>query len=220
MCCALKRKGMAKNSAEPGKGAGVNIAAVVLAAGRSIRAGEVNKLLALIEGVPMVAHTVSRVRASLVSSILVVTGHEADRVAAVLADSGVQFTHNPDFAQGMATSIVAGIKALNDDVDGVLICLGDMPALAAADIDRLIGAFEGDPEHAICVPLAGGRRGNPVLFAAEFFAELMALSGDAGARAVIAAHDGEITEVPMTGAGTLVDLDTVEEIADFVLNPR
>ncbi len=211
---------MAKNNLEAGESPVARIAAIVLAAGRSTRAGEVNKMLAPIEGVPMVACTVSRVADSRASSIIVVTGHEADRVGAALAGAGAQFTHNPDVVQGMATSIAAGIKALDDDVDGVLICLGDMPALAAADIDRLIDAFKGDPDHGICIPVAGGRRGNPVLFAAKFFPELVALSGDAGARAVIAAHGGEVAEVAMTGAGTLVDLDTVEEIADFVLNPR
>ncbi len=211
---------MAKNNLEAGERAVARIAAIVLAAGRSTRAGEVNKLLAPIEGVPMVACTVSRVRDSRASSIIVITGHEADRVGAALAGAGAQFTHNPDFAEGMATSIAAGIKALNDDVDGVLICLGDMPALAAADVDRLIDAFVGDPDPGIYVPVAGGRRGNPVLFAAKFFPDLLALSGDAGARAVIAAHGDDVAEVAMTGAGTLVDLDTVEEIADFVLNPR
>jgi molybdenum cofactor cytidylyltransferase len=211
---------MAKNNPTAVRGGAARIAAVVLAAGRSTRAGEVNKLLAPIDGTPMVACTVSRVQESQASPIIVVTGHEADRVRAALAERQVQFTHNPDFAEGMATSIVAGIKSLPDDVDGVLICLGDMPALGAGDINRLIAAFEGDPGHGIFAPLAGGRRGNPVLFAARFFPELQSLRGDSGAKAVIAAHGDDVAEVPMAGAGTLVDLDTVEEIADFVLNPR
>ena len=120
----------------------------------------------------------------------------------------------------MASSIAAGIEALPDDIDGALICLGDMPALGAADIDRLIEAFQSDAGHGIFTPVAGGRRGNPVLFAARFFPELKALTGDTGAKAVTTAHDDEVAEVAMTGAGTLVDLDTVEDIADFVLNPR
>ena len=211
---------MAKNNPAAGETGVARIAAIVLAAGRSTRTGEVNKLLAPIEGGPMVASTLARIEASRASPLIVVTGHQADRVRAALAGACAQFAHNADFAQGMATSIAAGIKALPDDVDGVLICLGDMPALGTADIDRLIDAFESDPDHGIRVPVAGGRRGNPVLFAARFFPQLMALTGDTGARAVMAAHDDEVVEVPMTGAGTLVDLDTVEEIADFVLNPR
>ena len=216
---------MARNNPAPGERAAARIAAIVLAAGRSTRAGEVNKLLAPIEGVPMVACTMGRIEASRASPIIVVTGHQADRLCDALAGAArsggdIQFAHNPDFAQGMATSIAAGIKALADDVDGALICLGDMPALGAADIDHLIDAFQSDPDHHIFAPVAGGRRGNPVLFAAKFFPELMALTGDTGAKAVITAHAGQIAEVAMTGAGTLVDLDTVEEIADFVLKPR
>ena len=198
----------------------MRIAAIVLAAGRSTRAGEVNKLLALIEGTPMVAHTVARVRQSRADPVILVTGHEAERVREALSESGALFVHNSRYAEGMGTSIAAGIGALPDGVDAALICLGDMPALAAADIDRLIASFEADPGRGIRAPVAGGRRGNPVLFAARFFPELERLGGDTGAKAVIAAHGDEVAEAPMDGAGTLVDLDTVDEISDFVLDPR
>lgn len=203
----------APGSPEPGPGP--RIAAVVLAAGRSTRAGDVNKLTALIDGVPMVARTVARIRSSRADPIIVVTGHEAERVRAALAGANVTFTHNPDFAQGMATSIAAGIKALPDGLDGALICLGDMPGIEAAEIDRLIAAFDPSGAAAICIPVAGGRRGNPVLFAARFFNELQALAGDAGAKSVIGAHADVVAEVAMAGSGTLIDLDTQEAIAGY-----
>jgi molybdenum cofactor cytidylyltransferase len=206
---------MARSSPPPEGGDAPRIAAVVLAAGRSTRAGEVNKLLAPIDGVAMVARTVARIRRSKAAPIVVVTGHQAEDVRAALAEAGVSFTHNPDFADGMATSIAAGVKALPDDIDGALICLGDMPGTDPAEIDRLIAAFDADEAGAICVPVAEGRRGNPVLFARRFFAELAALTGDAGAKTVIAAHAELVTELPMAGRGSLVDLDTVEAIAGF-----
>ena len=199
----------------PAGGPAPRIAAVVLAAGRSTRAGAVNKLLAPIDGVPMVARAVARISESGASPIIVVTGHQSADVRAALADAGVTFAHNPDFAQGMAGSIGAGIEALPGDVAAVLICLGDMPAIEAAEINRLIAAFDADGCAAICAPIAQGRRGNPVLFARRFFPELLALEGDNGAKSVIAAHGDVVAEVPMAGSGTLVDLDTNEEIAGF-----
>jgi molybdenum cofactor cytidylyltransferase len=192
------------------------IAAIVLAAGRSTRAGEINKLTAPIDGVPMVARAVDAVLATAARPVIVVTGHQADVVQAALAGAGrkVTFVHNPDFAAGINTSITAGLKALPDDVAGTLICLGDMPSLTAVAITCLMAAFDKDTAP-ICVPVAGGRRGNPVLFAGALFAEITALTGDAGARAVLAAHPSMVREVPMMGDETLTDLDTADEIAAY-----
>ncbi len=163
----------------------------------------------------MIARTVARIKASRAAPVIVVTGHEAERVRAALAGADVAFSHNPDFATGMASSIAAGIKALPEGIDGALVCLGDMPGIEAAEIDRLIAAFDAGGGAAICIPVAGGRRGNPVLFARRFFKELEALQGDSGAKAVIAAHGDVVAEIAMDGTGTLVDLDTKDAIARF-----
>jgi molybdenum cofactor cytidylyltransferase len=187
----------------------MTVAAVVLAAGRSTRAGRTNKLTAPIGGTPMVARVVDAVLGSPARPVIVVTGHEAPALRAVLEGRDVVFVHNPDFADGMATSIRAGVAALPEAAAGVLICLGDMPALTGADIARLVAAFQGGD---ICVPVAGARRGNPVLFARRFFPDLCALSGDAGARGLIAAHPDHVREVTVEGAGTLTDLDTEADI--------
>lgn len=194
------------------------IAAVVLAAGRSTRAGKINKLTADIAGTPMVARVVDTVLASSAHPVIVVTGHEQDAVRAALAGREIRFVSNPDYADGIATSIAAGINAVPSDCDGALICLGDMPALRADDIDRLIAAF--DPAQSpICVPFAGTRRGNPVLFARAFFAELAAGRGDTGARTVIAAHGDMVRDVQIAGEGPLTDLDTAADIAAFSAKP-
>ena len=214
MCCVLKKKGMESPDLHTGAPAPC-IAAIVLAAGQSTRAGATNKLLAPIDGVPMVVLVVDRIMESGASPIIVVTGNQGDHVRAALVNSGVTFAHNADFAQGMAGSIRTGIEALPGDMEAALICLGDMPAIEAAEVDRLIAGFNVEDGAAICVPVAEGRRGNPVLFARRFFPELIALQGDSGAKAVIAAHGDLVAEIPMTGSGTLVDLDTKAEIAEF-----
>ena len=194
------------------------VAAVVLAAGRSTRAGKTNKLTAPVAGVPMVARVVDAVLASRARPVVVVTGFEADEVRAALAGRDVTFVDNPEFADGISTSIRTGVAALPRDAAAALVCLGDMPALDAGDIDRLIAAYDAagnDRDTAICVPVAGGRRGNPVLFAKSCFADLQALSGDSGARDFIAAHREWVREVAVEGAGTLTDLDTEAEIAAY-----
>lgn len=190
------------------------IAGLVLAAGRSTRAGSINKLLQPIAGTPVVARVVDTVLGSAARPVIVVTGHEAEAVRAALPGRDVVFIHNTDYADGIATSIAAGVRAVPADCAGALICLGDMPALGAADVAALLAAF--DPDRApICVPFAGGRRGNPVLFARALFGELAAGRGDTGARTVVAAHPDMVREVSLAGDGTLTDLDTVADITAF-----
>ena len=183
------------------------IAALVLSAGQSRRMGR-NKLLLPIEGTPMVARTVDALIASSATDIVVVTGHQADQVRAALAGRGVAFVHNPDFAAGLSTSLKAGLAVLPADADGVLVCLGDMPLVTPAHLDRLIAAFNAVEGRLVCVPTYDGKRGNPVLWARRFFAEMGQLSGDVGARGLLELHADALCEVAMSDAGVLLDVDT------------
>lgn len=185
------------------------IAALILAAGKSSRMGGPNKLLVEIDGKPMVARSVQAVRGSQASPIVVVVGHQRDRVEAALAESGpLTFVENPDFAGGLSTSVKAGVAALPEDVDGVLVCLGDMPRVKSSEIDRMIEAFNPVEGRAIIVPTRNGQRGNPVIWAKRFFPAMKDLTGDMGARNVIAAHPELVTEIEMRSDGVLTDLDT------------
>ena len=188
------------------------IAALVLAAGRSRRMGAVNKLLAEIDGKPMVAHVVAAATASKAATVVVVTGHEAERIRAILADADVPFVENPDYAEGLSTSLRAGLAALPDDIDGAVVCLGDMPRVTGALIDALIDAFEPAKGAAICVPTHRGKRGNPVLWARRFFAEMSTVTGDTGARHLIGEHADAVREVPCDDDAVLVDVDTPEAL--------
>lgn len=191
------------------------IAALVLAAGRSSRMGARNKLLELIDGKPMVRRVVEAIRASDVGAVVVVTGHQGDQVRAALAGLDTAFVDNADFADGLSTSLRAGVGALPADIDGMLVCLGDMPETRAGDIGRLIAAFNPLEGRSICVPTHGGKRGNPVLWAARFLPEMRNLQGDVGARHLIGAHADEVCEVPVDEPGVLLDLDTPEALAEF-----
>ncbi|HYD65256.1 molybdopterin-binding/glycosyltransferase family 2 protein [Azospirillum sp.] len=189
------------------------IAALVLAAGRSTRMGGPNKLLADLDGRALVARTVDAALASRARPVIVVTGHQRDEVAAALAGRPVQFVHNPDFAEGLSTSLRAGLAAVPADADGALVCLGDMPEVSGAVIDRLIAAYNPVEGRAICVPVAGGKRGNPVLWDRGFFADMAAVAGDTGAKHLIGANPDQVAEVPVDDEAVLRDVDTPDAIA-------
>ena len=189
------------------------VAALVLAAGRSTRMGPQNKLLIEIDGRPMVRRVVEALLASPARPILIVTGHERERVEAALRDLPVLFVYNPDFALGLATSLKAGIAALPESCDGVLICLGDMPRLAAPLVARLIAAFAPEQGQSIVVPTCGGQRGHPVLFGRAFFDSIRRLEGDIGARQLLSSYPEAVVEVETDDPAILLDIDTPETLA-------
>jgi molybdenum cofactor cytidylyltransferase len=189
-----------------------NIAALVLAAGRSSRMGGPNKLLAEIGGRPLVRIAVAEALASRARPVIVVTGHQRERVEAALAGLPVKFVHNAAFADGLGASLRTGIVALPAEADGVIVCLGDMPQVDAAMIDRLIGALDPDKGALIAVPTIAGQRGNPVVWSRRFFSDLMAIEGDIGARHLIGRYSEAVVEVPLNGAAALTDIDTPEAL--------
>ena len=144
----------------------------MLAAGQSRRTGSINKLLVEIEGAPMVARVLAAVRAAEVDPVIVVLGHQPDRLRDALAGHDVTLVENPDYAKGLSTSLTRGLSALPKDVDGVVVCLGDMPDVTTSHIERLIEAFAPDDGRDICVPTFNGKRGNPVLWARRYFDEM------------------------------------------------
>lgn len=188
------------------------IAGIVLAAGRSRRMGAVNKLLAGIGGVPMVVRTVDAVLAAGADPVLVVTGHESEKIRAALAGRPVRFVHNAEYAAGLSGSLRAALAALPEDAEGALVCLADMPLVTAAHLARLVEAFRAEDRPAICVPTHAGKRGNPSLWHRRFFAEMRLASGDEGARRLLGAHAEAVVEVEMPDAGVLVDIDTPEAL--------
>ncbi|RIK96167.1 MAG: 4-diphosphocytidyl-2C-methyl-D-erythritol kinase [Proteobacteria bacterium] len=200
--------------AVPAAESGHRIAAVILAAGRSTRMGGPNKLLADLKGRPLVRIVTEQALASKAAETIVVTGHQRTEVEAALGDLPVRFVHNPDFAEGLATSVKTGIAAVSANADGAVVCLGDMPLIDAHLIDRLIAAFAPERGQFIAAPVSDGRRGNPVLWGRRFFPELMKLEGDIGARHLIAANSEAVADVAVEGRSAFLDIDTPEALAD------
>jgi len=190
------------------------IAAIVLAAGLASRMGN-NKLTAMLHGKPLLRHAVEAALGSHASRVIVVTGNADAEAKTALAGLPVQYVHNADFRGGLSTSLKAGIRAVPEDFDGVIVLLGDMPGVGSALIDSLVAAFSPEDGRAIVVATHGGKRGNPVLWARRFFAEILTLEGDVGAKHLIAANNESVCEVEASDDGPLVDIDTPDALTAY-----
>lgn len=191
------------------------VAAVILAAGRSARMKGANKLLSPVNGEPMVRKVAETALASKAQYVLAVTGHQEEEVRVALSGLGVSLVSNPRFAEGLSTSLKAGLHALPQDIDAVLILLGDMPLISPQQINRLIGAFHPEKGRSIVAPAFNGKRGNPVLWSRKFIPQMMMIEGDVGARHLIGENMDMVFEVEMEDEATLTDIDRPEDLAQF-----
>jgi molybdenum cofactor cytidylyltransferase len=139
----------------------------------------------------------------------VVLGHQADRARAVLGNLPVRIVVNPDYETGLSSSLKCGIEALPAEAAGALVVLGDMPGVTEADFDRLIAAFEASGGQAIVRATFEGKRGNPVILPRSLFANVMALTGDTGARHIVESGAADVVDVEI-GQGAFLDVDTPE----------
>ncbi len=192
------------------------LCAVLLAAGASRRFGGDNKLLADIGGTPLVRRVAEQLLGSRVTGVIVVTGFEGDKVRGSLAGLDIQFVENTDYAEGLASSLRCGVAALPKGVAGAMIVLADMPGITTALIDRLIGVFEKEACAKIVFPTReSGAQGNPVIWPSRFFKEIQSLSGDTGAKPLIAAHTKNTIGVRVKDEHALHDIDAPGDLAKF-----
>ncbi|MDP7424342.1 MAG: molybdopterin-binding/glycosyltransferase family 2 protein [Rhodospirillales bacterium] len=191
------------------------IAGLLLAAGSSRRMGKENKLLTDVDGTAMVTRVAKQITASQAEGLMVVTGHEKDQVELALKNYATGFVHNPDFADGLSTSLKTGLRALPDNIDGAIVCLGDMPLVKAEHIDQLIRAFDPVEGRSICVPVHGRKRGNPVVWSKRFITEILSVTGDIGARHLLEEHADQVIEVAIEQDGVLFDIDTPDRLVEL-----
>ena len=186
------------------------VAAIVLAAGTSSRYRAADpslstKLVAMLDGKPLVRHVAEAALASRARPVVVVTGHAERDVALAIDGLAVDRVLNPHYATGLASSLRAGLSVLRSDATGALVLLGDMPGVTSVVIDRLIACFEAEPGVDAVVPVHDGRRGNPALLASSLFAAAAALHGDEGARRLLAR--ARVREVDCADATVVLDID-------------
>lgn len=186
-------------------------AGVLLAAGASRRMGGASKLLLPFRGKALVRWAGEAVRAAGLRPLVAVLGRDARAVREALGGLGFSFVENARYEEGMATSIVEGIAALGAACERAALALGDMPLVSPESIRRTVAGLE-ESGKGIAVPVRAGRRGHPVAFDLRAYrAELLALSGDEGARSLLSRHPGDVLEVALDDPGILLDVDTAEE---------
>jgi molybdenum cofactor cytidylyltransferase len=202
----------------------MRLAALVLAAGASCRAGPVNKLLARDKGGQMmIARTVTSVLESRANAVIIVLGHDAAAVTAALDAAGMRpdgarlrLTHAHDHAEGLSASLRHGIAiAAEAQAEGALVCLGDMPLVRPTTLDRIMAELAGDPQARACAPIMNASRGNPVLWHQSLFTELLALSGDRGGRLLLDRHAARVRDVPVDDPGIFEDFDTPDRLEAY-----
>jgi molybdenum cofactor cytidylyltransferase len=205
-------------------------AAIILAAGSSTRMGNGrHKLLLPLNNHPVLAHVIDATLASQARPIIIVLGHEADQVLTHIASytthPEILILQNPDYLQGMSTSMRLGIEALISNgyrnikgagnVDSALILLGDQPLITPRIIDTLVETWHITKKR-IIAPIYAGKRGNPTLFAASLFPELLQITGDEGGRSVIERHRQEVETIELSDAAPNYDVDTWEAYQQVV----
>ncbi|MGM0605360.1 MAG: nucleotidyltransferase family protein [Halobacteriota archaeon] len=185
---------------------------LLLAAGTSSRYGDQNKLLASVEGEPIVVRAARTLLSSSLGEVIVVVGYEADRVRAALEGLSVTIVSNPAYESGQASSVRTGIEAVIDRpaADAVLLALGDMPFVDPETIDTLCAAHRGGVGDAIA-PVYDGERGNPVLFDRRHFDRLAAVEGDVGGRSILLTGDHSVL-VAVCDPGVRRDVDEPSDL--------
>src|SRR5512142_1665805 len=175
------------------------VSAVVLAAGASRRMGTPKQLLR-IDGKTILERTLNNVRASDAAEIVLVLGHAAENVKKAISTEQIRIVHNPDYQQGMGTSLRAGLAAVSADASAGLIVLADQPFVRPETLNGLISCHQ-ESKPQIIIPMYRGFRGNPVLLDRSVFEELKELNGDVGCRAIFGSHTENICKLAMDDLG-------------------
>lgn len=196
-----------------GLSSALTLGAVLLAAGTASRMGGRPKCLLELDGVPLIRRLLIALSGVSVDEVVVVLGHEAERVEAVVQSFPVTLVRNLRPEDGQVSSLRLGLAALGDKLDAVLVLLADQPLINARDIDALIGAYVTRPEGtAVLVPTVGGLPGNPVMFAVAVKDEILAGEASLGCKQWQAAHPERVHRWATANARYRVDVDTPEDI--------
>lgn len=189
-------------SAAPGSN--VQLGAILLAAGSSSRLGRAKQLLE-IEGEPLVARQAKCLVQLQPATVIVVTGAEHEGVSAALENLPVTLVHNPDWAQGMGSSLACGIRAMPERVRAALVVLCDQWKLEIGDLESLVSAWEADPKAAV-VAQYSGTTGPPAILPRALFDQLSRLRGDTGAKRILKRWNGSVDMLAMQNAAPDIDV--------------
>ena len=193
-----------------------SVATVVLAAGRSSRMGDANKLLLPYIGKTVLDHVLAEVKAADTEDVFVVTGYDHEAVGAIAGRHNVKTVHNDHYVSGMSSSVRKAIETVPSHCEGVLIVLGDMPGITREVIKQVIAAYNPIEGRNLIMPVHNGKWGNPVLWGREFFDSFSKLKGDKGAKVLLREFQQEIIELEVDSDGIFMDVDTAEAYQAFL----
>ena len=184
------------------------ISAILLAAGKSMRMKDENKLTKKIDGIPLINHSVKNIINSSINELIIVLGYQNEIVEKIIdKNKKIKFVFNKDFESGMASSIKVGLKQMSKKTEFFLICLGDMPMINSNIYDQLI-KFRNQNE--IIVPIYKGQQGNPVLFKKSMKEEIMSIEGDIGAKKLIELNKNKVLNIKINDKNIIRDYNTKE----------
>ncbi len=184
-------------------------AAIVLAAGDSTRMGQ-QKITLPFNGVTVIEHIVQTLERCGLGKVVVVVGRDAAEIRAALRGCSVNVVDNPDYQQGMLTSVRAGLRALGDEMDAALVCLGDQPSIQPSVVRAVIECGASSPSD-IVVPGYEGKRGHPLLIPSEYWKSIVSSYDDVGLRGLLQEYSSKITDLPGEESWVLDDMDYPED---------
>ena len=185
------------------------VAGIILAAGEGRRMGRTKQLLPF-RGKSILEWVVESALASSLHRVVVVIGHQAERMVPLLQERRVELALNPEYRQGQSSSLSCGLRLLGAETDAALFLLGDQPLITPALIDTLVRCYQASPAP-IVMPMYRGKRGNPVLFDRETFPAIERLDADCGARPLFQQYQGRLLQVPVEDASIHFDIDTAAD---------
>lgn len=191
------------------------ISAILLAAGESRRMGDINKLHMPIDGLPLLRRSVETLLAAELGEIVVVLGHDRANTQALLKGLPVSTVFNKDYESGQMTSVHCGLGSLEQAFEGVIIALGDQPALTVSDIDHLIDAFFTRNGGEVVIPEYEGNRGNPIIISNRCQQDIVTGKYNFGCRRFIEDNPELVRTVKMPGPSVVIDLDTPMDYRKF-----
>jgi len=182
------------------------LSAILLAAGESKRMGKPKQLMPFGQST-LLEQAIDNLMNSAVDEIIVVLGYKAEEMIKTIAAKPVKIVVNPNYRQGMSTSIIAGLSLVDSQAQTVMLALGDQPSVDSQTINRLIEEFYRH-DKGIAIPTYRGMRGHPIIFAIKYKQELLELRGDIGGREIIRHHPDDVLEVAVDSASVASDIDT------------
>ena len=185
------------------------ISAILLAAGESKRMNGENKLTKIINGEPLIKHSVKNILTSSVDELIIVLGYQKEIIEKLIdKNEKIKFVFNKNFESGMASSIKTGIDNLSEKTEAFFICLADMPMINHDIYDQLIKSKD---NKEIIVPTYKEQQGNPILFNKSMKEKIMSISGDIGAKKILELNKEKILILEINDQGIIKGFNTQKD---------